>query len=129
MTGLADLKGIVTAVEALSVGDLVLLSKAYSRRSYRTQEAAFGAVQSRETPAALLWAPVAGWLAKRSGASDLVLISAFDPDLAVPFSVGLLRKDPALKDALDRAIERLQTKGAINDSLSRYGVPLARASP
>ncbi len=127
VTGLADLKGIVTAVEALSIGDLVLLSKAYPRRSYRTQEAAFRAVQSRETPAALLWAPLAGWLAKRSRASDLVLISASDPDLAVPLGVGFLRKDPALKDALDGAIERLQTKGAINDSLSRYGVPLAQA--
>ncbi len=125
--GLADLKGIVTAVEALSVGDLVLLSKAYPRRSYRTQEAAFRAVQSRETPAALLWAPVAGWLAKRSGARDLVFVSVSHPDLAVSFGVGFLHKDPALKDALDRAIERLQTKGAINDSLSRYGVPLAQA--
>lgn len=126
VTGLADLKGIVTAVEALSIGDLVLLSKAYSRRSYRTQEAAFRAVQSRETPAALLWAPVAGWLAKRSRASDLVLISASDPDLAVPLGVGFLRKDPTLKSALDSAIERLHQNGVINDRLSRYGVPLAR---
>ena len=126
LTGLADLKGMVTAVEALSAGDLFLLSKGSPRRTYRTQEAAFRAVQSRETPAALLWAPLAGWLVRRSGASDLVLVSASDPDLAVPFGVGFLRRDPALKDALDRAIERLQNKGTINDSLSRYGVPLAR---
>ncbi len=126
LTGLADLKSIVTAVEALSVGDLFLLSRGYPRRSYRTQEAAFRAVQNRETPVALLWAPLAGWLAKRSGAPDLALVSVSDPDLAVPFGVGFLRKDPALKSALDRAIQRLHEKGVINDSLNRYGVPSAQ---
>ncbi len=126
LTGLADLKGVVTAVEALSAGDLFLLGRGHPRRAYRTQEAAFRAVESRETPAALLWAPLAGWLAKRSGARELVLVSASHPDLAVPIGVGFLRKDPALKDAVDRAIERLHTKGTINDSLGRYGVPLAQ---
>lgn len=127
LTGLADLKGRVTAVEALSMGDLFLLERGYPRRSYRTQEAAFRAVLSRETPAALLWAPVAGWLAKRSGASDLRLVSVSDPDLAVPFGVGFLRKDPALKSALDGAIQRLHDRGVISSALSRYGVPLARS--
>lgn len=126
VTGLADLRSIVTAVEALSMGDLFLLGKAYPRRTYRTQEAAFRAVQSRETRAALLWAPLAGWLAKRAGTSDLTLVHVSDPDLAVPFGVGFLRKDPALKSALDGAILQLHQKGVINDRLSRYGVPLAR---
>ncbi len=123
---LVGLKGLVTAIEALSVGDLFLLERGYPRRSYRTQEAAFRAVQSREVSAALLWAPPAGWLVKRSGSPDLVIVSVSDPDLAVPFGIGFLRRDPALKSAVDRAIQRLQDRGLINDSLSRYGVPLAR---
>lgn len=127
VAGPADLKGVVTAVEALSAGDLFLLGKGYPRRAYRTQEAAFRAVQAGEIRAALLWAPIAGWLAKRSGAPDVFLVSLSDPDLAVPFGIGLLRKDPALKAAVDDAVERLQQRGVIHDSLGRYGVPLARA--
>lgn len=127
LTGLADLKGMVTAVEALSAGDLFLLGKGYPRHAYRTQEAAFRAVQAGEIRAALLWAPIAGWFAKRSGAPDVLLVSLSDPDLAVPFGVGLLRKDPALKSAVDDAVERLEQRGVISDTLRRYGVPLARA--
>ena len=127
LTGLADLRGLVTAVEALSAGDLFLLQRGYPRRSYRTQEAAFRAVQSGETPAALLWAPLAGWFLTRSSAVHLRLVPVSDPDLAVAFGVAFLKRDPALKHALDRAIERLEARGAIEGSLRRYGVPVGRA--
>ncbi len=128
VAGLVDLKGTMTAVEALSTGDLFLLAKGYGRRTYRTQDAAFHAVDAGEVGAALLWSPVAAWLAKQSGSSALVLVPlplAY-PDLAVSVGVGFLRKDPALKAAIDDAIGRLIANGVIRDSLARYGVSVAR---
>lgn len=123
--GLADLKSTVTAVEALSAGDVYLLGKGYRRKSYRTQEAAFHAVEGGATPAALLWGPPAGWLVKRSGSSALRLVGVADADLAASFGVAFQRGDRALKPALDRAIDDLEARGAIKAALSRYGVPVA----
>ncbi len=125
VNGPESLKTAITAVEALSAGDLFLFSKGYRRRTYRTQEAAFHAVQSGETDAALLWSPIAGWLAKRSGASQLTLLRLFDPDLQVAFGVGLLRRDPALRVAVNQGIARLLARGTVRDTLRRYGAPSA----
>ncbi len=123
VSGVTDLRGGPTAVEALSDADLFLLGRGYPRRTYRSQEAAFQAMRSGEARAALLWAPMAGWLSKRSDASDLMLVTVSDADLAVDFGIGFLRGDPALKPALDQAIATLKTSGAIAASLGRYGVP------
>src|SRR5262249_56012270 len=83
--GVSDLRGVPTAVEALSPADLFLLGKGYPRRAYRTQEAAFAAVRSGEARTALLWAPKAGWLVQRLGGSALMMIRGADADLAVEF--------------------------------------------
>jgi mono/diheme cytochrome c family protein len=121
--GVTDLRSESTAVEALSHADLFLLGRGYPRRTYRTQEAAFEAVRSGGARAALLWAPPAGWLSKRSGATDLVSFPVSDADLAVDFGIAFRRGDPALKPALDQAIAKLEASGAIAASLGRYGVP------
>src|SRR5262249_52173372 len=122
--GVSDLRGVPTAVEALSPADLFLLGKGYPRRAYRTQEAAFAAVRSGEARTALLWAPKAGWLVQRLGGSDLMMIRVADADLAVDFGVAFVRKDPALAAALDQAIAKLRANGTIAATLGRYGVPL-----
>lgn len=124
ITSVVDLQAGSTAVEALSPADLFLLGKGYPRRTYRTQEAAFAAVRSGETRAALLWTPKAGWFVQRSGASDLTMVRVADPDLAVGLGVAFLRKDQALAAALDQGIARLQASGAIATTLGRYGIPL-----
>src|SRR5262249_29159586 len=124
VSGLSDLARVTTAVEALSAGDLFLLEKRYARRTYRTQEAAFDAVRAGEMPAALLWAPMAGWFAKRWGGSGLELIPVAGADLSVPFGIGFLRGSSALKPAIDDAIQRLLGRGVVADALRRYGVPV-----
>lgn len=123
--GLADLKPVVTAVEALSAGDVYLLGKGFRRKSYRTQEAAFRAVEAGEVPVALLWGPPAGWLATRGGASSLRLVPVADSDLAAAFGLGFLRADRTLKPAIDQALTELESRGLIKASLGRYGVRLA----
>lgn len=122
--GVVDLRGGPTAVEALSPADLFLLGKGYPRRTYRTQEAAFAAVRSGETRAALLWAPKAGWFVQRAGLTDLTMIRVAGPDLAVDFGIAFLRKDQALAAAIDQAIAKLRANGAVAATLGRYGVPL-----
>ena len=123
IAGVVDLHGGPTAVEALSPADLFLLGTGYPRRTYRTQEAAFAAVRSGETRAALLWAPKAGWFVQRAGVADLTMIRVADPDLAVDFGIAFLRKDQALAAAIDQALAKLRPNGAVAATLGRYGVP------
>jgi mono/diheme cytochrome c family protein len=123
VSGVTDLRSGPTAVEALSYADLFLLGRGYPRRTYRTQQAAFEVVRSGKARAALLWAPTAGWLTKRSSVPGLVFVAVSDADLAVDFGIAFLRGDPSLKPALDQAITRLEASGAIAASLGRYGVP------
>ncbi|MGH7323768.1 MAG: c-type cytochrome [Candidatus Rokuibacteriota bacterium] len=124
--GLDDLAGLTTAVEKLSHGDLFLLAKGYRRRAYRTQQAAFQAVATGES-AALLWAPVAGWLAAR-GSSGWELSPVSHPDLEVAVSIGMRRDDPDLRVAVDGAVLRLRQEGVIRAILGRYGVPVRAAA-
>jgi mono/diheme cytochrome c family protein len=123
VSGVADLRSEPTAVEALSHADLFLLGRGYPRRTYRTQEAAFTGMRSGDARAALLWAPMAGWLTQRARASNLVVVTVSEGDLAVDVGIAFRRGDAALKPALDQAIAKVAQSGAIATSLGRYGVP------
>ena len=59
-----DLIGKRVAIDAASVADSYLFYKGIERGIYKGQEAAFRAVVTGEAAAALLWLPVASWLAR-----------------------------------------------------------------
>jgi len=74
----------------------------------------------------VVWGPQAGYFARQEKvALDIVPVS---PQIDLPFlpfvfdiSMGVRRGDAALKETLDREIERRQ--GDINRILDEYGVP------
>lgn len=121
---MADLAGRRVAIEGTSVADFFLFDQGMVRGIYRSQEAAVRGVSAGEAPAALLWLPVAAWLAR--GAPDLRVIPLSDPRLEFPIGAGVRRRDADLATAVDSAIGRLRDSGKVQEILARYG---AMASP
>jgi len=84
------------------------------------------AVARGDVDVAIVWGPQAGFFARQEPvALDIVPVS---PQIDLPFlpyvfdiSMGVRRGDAALKETLDREIERRQ--GDINRILDEYGVP------
>jgi ABC-type amino acid transport substrate-binding protein len=117
---LSDLAAQRVAIEAASVADLYLLGLDVQRGLYKNQAEAFRAVVAGEAPAALLWRPVASWLAR--GEAALRIIALADPRLEFPVGAGVQRRNRELADAIEAAIGRLQERGEVQRVLERYGV-------
>ena len=115
----ADLAGKRVAIEGTSVADFYLFDRGIDRGIYRSQEEAFRGVTAGEAPAALLWLPVAGWLAR--GKPDLRVIPVSDPRLEFPIGACVRRRDADLAAAVDSAIGRLRDSGKVRETLGRYG--------
>lgn len=121
---LSDLTGKRVAIEGISVADFYLFDQGMVRGIYRSQEEAFRGVAAGEAAAALVWLPVAAWLAR--GVPDLRVVPVFDPRLEFPIGAGVRRRDGDLAAAVDDAIGRLRDSGKVREILGRYG---AIASP
>lgn len=85
------------------------------------------AVAKNEVDLSAVWGPTAGYFAKRS--SVPLVVTPFTPEIDLPFlpfvfdiSMAVRRGDTALRDKLDRIIERRQEE--IDAILREYGVPL-----
>ena len=117
-----DLRGKRVAIDAASVADFYLFDKGIERGIYKGQEAAFRAVVTGEAAAALLWLPVASWLARVTPrcawCRSPKRVSSFDRR-------GVRRRDRDLAEAVDRALERLQSSGEAQAVLARYGAVAA----
>jgi polar amino acid transport system substrate-binding protein len=118
-----DLRGKRVAIDAASVADFYLFDKAIERGIYKGQEAAFRAVVTGEAAAALLWLPVASWLAR--GDATLRVVPLSEARLEFPIGAGVRRRDRELAEAVERALERLQSSGEAQAVLARYGAVAA----
>lgn len=96
---------------------------------YRTDSPprrAVDAVARREVDLSAVWGPTAGYFAKKS--SVPLAVTPFTPEIDLPFlpfvfdiSMAVRRGDTALRDQLDRIIERRRPQ--IDAILREYGVP------
>ena len=123
IAALDDLRGKRVAIDAASVADFYLFDKGIERGIYKGQEATFRAVVTGEAAAALLWLPVASWLAR--GDTTLRVVSLSEARLEFPIGVGVRRRDRDLVAAVERALERLQSSGEAQAVLARYGAVAA----
>jgi ABC-type amino acid transport substrate-binding protein len=130
ITALSDLRGKRVAVDAASVADFFVFYEGLERSLYKGQEAALRAVVAGDAQAALLWLPVASWLAREK--SELRVIPVSNPRLEFPIGAGVRRRAHGLAAAVDKAIERLQDTGEAQQLLERYGAvaqPLVPSPP
>jgi mxaJ protein len=83
------------------------------------------AVARGEVDAALVWGPLAGYFAKRQSVPlDVAPVARVDdPTTPMVFemSVGVARRSPALRDAINRVLERRRPE--IERLLDEYGIP------
>lgn len=121
--GLQDLAGKQIGVEMMTVADFFLFHEGYARGLYRNQKEIFEAVSKGEIEAGLMWAPVAGWLAKNNPESGARIISASRHELLFSLAIGVKAEDQDLKLEIDNAIDDINRRGKGRKILQRYGVP------
>lgn len=122
--GLEDFAGKQIGVEMMTVADFFLFHEGYARGLYRNQKEIFEAVSKGEVAAGLMWAPVAGWLAKNSPNSDMQILPASRPELIFPLAIGVRTEDQDLKLGIDNAIDEINRSGKGTEILERFGVPI-----
>jgi ABC-type amino acid transport substrate-binding protein len=120
----AELKGKTVSAEAASMADYYLVKQGYARHLYRRfhPEEAFEAMSAREADAALMWAVVAGWTARKYPELRLRLFGIDDPQMRYPMAIAMRKEDADLKAAVDRALARIGEK-TVSAIMERYGVP------
>jgi ABC-type amino acid transport substrate-binding protein len=117
---LEALAGQRVAVELASVAELYIGYRDVVRGLYRSQEMAFQAAINGEAAAALLWHPVAAWLAR--GRSELKVTPVAARELEFPIGAGVRKREPGLGDAVDAAVGRLVAGGRAAEVFGRYGM-------
>jgi ABC-type amino acid transport substrate-binding protein len=127
IAALNDLSGKRVAVDAASVADFYVFYAGLERGLYKGQEEAFRAVVTGEAYAALLWLPVASWLAQAH--PELRVMSVSEPRLEFPIGAGVRRRTQGLAPAVDAAIGRLQDSGEVQKILERYGAVAKPPNP
>lgn len=109
------------------VGNLIGFTTFYTTRADERPESIVQAVIDKTIDVAIAWGPLAGYFAKRSP-DPLVMqmLEPVDSATGLPFafnmSMATRRKDPELRDSLDRFIS--QNKGEILAILKDYNAPL-----
>ena len=123
---LAALTGKRVAVELASIAEFHIGYMEIERGLNRTQAQAFAAAADGSASAALLWYPVAAWLAR--GRADLQVVPVKENKLDFPIGAGVRRRDAGLAPAVDAAVGGLLGSGRAQAVLARYGaVPPARS--
>jgi ABC-type amino acid transport substrate-binding protein len=120
-----ELVGKSIAVEFASLGAIFAVEQGYTQQTYRTQEELFWAVAKGEAVAAIMWAPIAGWMLKTNPEPKLRLMSVRGNDLEFQIGIGMRKRDEDLKDAVDGVLLRLGQRNTVADILQRYGVPIS----
>jgi polar amino acid transport system substrate-binding protein len=115
----SDLSGKRVAVQMASLAEIYINRNGARRGLYKTQEEAFRAVADGDAAAALLWFPVAGWLARQH--SDLRVVAVPERELEFEIGAGVRKRDPGLAEAVDEAVGRLVESGRAREVLVRYG--------
>jgi ABC-type amino acid transport substrate-binding protein len=122
---LDDVKGGVVGVQAMTLGDQLVYERGLVRKIYLSAEETFTALAKGEVDAAVLESPLAGWFVKKNPGFRVSAIS--DPLRELRIGAAVRQTDRGLKEALDQAIQDLQST-RIPAILTRYGVSLAQAT-
>ena len=121
-----DLRGKLVGVQAMTLSDHVVFERGYPRRIYLSPGETFAALFRGEVDALVMESPLAGWFVKRNPGFRVTELNEPTRDLKI--GAAIRSGDPELKDAVDRAIVKVQERG-LSDILARYGPTLAQAAP
>jgi polar amino acid transport system substrate-binding protein len=120
----ADLDGKAIAVQQNSTPQNVLATKDNLKMvTELNPEDTVKALASGAADAAFVWAPSAGHLNKTLYSDSFNIIPVDGPGMQWPVSVAFGKRDGALRDAVNGALERISAK--IDDLKVKYGLPVA----
>lgn len=122
-TNLNDIKDNRIGVEMHSVPDFVLHRLGYDRSLYASQSEIFKAVADGEVVGGMMWAPMAGWLAKQQPSANVKILGENQPEFKFPLAVAVRKNDPEFLDLINKAIDKLITSGKRNEILDKYSFP------
>jgi polar amino acid transport system substrate-binding protein len=121
-----DLRGKLVGVQAMTLSDFLVYERGYNRKIYLKPEETFAALVRGEVDAVVMESPLAGWFVKTNAGFRATEIN--DPARDLKIGAGLRGSDRELKEAVDRAIQQLQSS-KLPEILGRYGMTLAQPSP
>jgi len=124
IAGFADLDGRRVAVQSGSLAAMLLARRGARIVPFGFEEEMVEAAERGEVAAAAVSPATVGYFNLTHGGAPLVFVRAYegDPDLSWNLAVGLRRADEPLREAIDRAIDRLLADGAIARIYARYGI-------
>ncbi|HEV8639598.1 MAG TPA: transporter substrate-binding domain-containing protein [Methylomirabilota bacterium] len=122
---LDDLQDRPVAVQAMTPGDILVFQRGHARQVHFKPEDAVEAVSSGKAEAAVMWSSHAGWLMRKVPGLELTWIR--DPEGEFKVAIGTRKADQHLRQAADRAVERLLADGKVKQILGRYGIPVLPA--
>ena len=120
----ADLNGKAIAVQQNSTPQNFLATKDnITMVTELNPEDTVKAVASGAADAAFVWAPSAGYLNKTLYSDSFDIIPVDGPGMQWPVAVAFAKRDGALRDAVNGALDRISAK--IDDLKVKYGFPAA----
>jgi ABC-type amino acid transport substrate-binding protein len=120
-----DLPSKLIGVQAMTLSDQLVYERGYNRKVYLSPEETFSALVKGEVDVVVMESPLAGWFIKRNAGFRGWAIN--DPARDLKIGAAVRRADPALKEAVDRAIGQLGPQ-TLPDILARYGLTVAQAA-
>jgi polar amino acid transport system substrate-binding protein len=92
--------------------------------AYRSQTDIIEGIASGEVAAGMVTDPYLGWFLKTHPGSALKIADGYARDRQLQWNVAirLINADPALRDAVNQALERLLADGTIKGIFAKYGV-------
>ena len=122
VTSWSDLSGKTVAVQHNSTPQMFLGAKDnMTMVTELNPEDTVKALVRGEADAAFVWAPSAGFLNKTVYSDSLTIIPIDGPGMQWPIAVAFAKRDGALRDAVNGALDKLGTK--IADLKEKYGFP------
>jgi polar amino acid transport system substrate-binding protein len=119
-----DLRGRRVAVRTRSLAAMLLEQRGAQVTSFGLEEEMVEAVVRGEVDAAAVSPATVGYFNLRHPGASLRFVHAYDaePQLGWNLAVGLRRADAPLREAIDRAIDRLVADGTVTSIYARYGI-------
>jgi polar amino acid transport system substrate-binding protein len=131
VTRFEDLVGRRVAVQTGSLAEMLLGRRGVRTVPFGFEEEMVDAVAQGLVEAAAVSPATVGYFNLTHRDAPLRLVRAYEsePELAWNLAVGLQRADAPLRDAVDRALERLLADGTVSKIYARYGVEHRAPAP
>lgn len=113
------------AIQSQTIANFVLQARKVPIRTFFSTEDAVNGVVSGDAALALLWGPVAGWHLRNHPELKLFFVQGYKPPAIVRWNehAATRKTDTDLREAIDKALQKLSESGRLQEFAQRYGMP------